>query len=143
MIERLPTFPFDPELGTLGSWVRAIAHRQARGHVRRRARHREEALTQELAATLLDPDMEPSAITARHERREEVRAIIGELGARLPAIQRRMLFMHWLEDIPLADIAAALEASKGAVRGALRRIRPELEELLHRAGLDPVSLGDR
>ncbi len=71
--ERLPTFPFDPALGTLGSWVRAIARRQAGGHVRRRARHREETLTQELAATLVDPDAGPSVQFATSEQRVELR----------------------------------------------------------------------
>jgi len=107
-----------------------------RAHVRHRAGHREEALTPELAAKLLDPNAEPSANFGQKQREEELRAIIAELKASLSDLHRRIHFMRYLGNMPVAEIAAELGLTEDCVWGILRRVNRKLLALLRRAGFE-------
>jgi DNA-directed RNA polymerase specialized sigma24 family protein len=84
----------DPPHGTLESWIARIANSAARSHARRHTEHQQQALTVELAAKRPDPDAEPSAKFGQMQRLDKMLAIIQELRASLPDLQRRMLFMR-------------------------------------------------
>ena len=66
-------------------------------------------------ASLHDPIAE--ALT-----REELRRLVADIG-RLPARQRSALLMRELEDVPYADVAAALEVTIPALKSLLARAR--------------------
>jgi len=137
VLDSLAKLRFDSARDTLESWIARTAKSVARSHARRHANHRQETLTGILAAGILGPDAEPSAVFGQKELQEEMRAIVDELRRSLPDRDRRILFMRYVRDMPLADIAAELDLTEDCVRGAIRRISPKLLVLLRRAGLGP------
>jgi RNA polymerase sigma-70 factor (ECF subfamily) len=81
----------------------------------------------ELAERLLAADTDPADAAVRRERRQQVRAAL----ARLPAVDREVLALRFLERLSTAEAAAVLGLSAGAVRlrvmRALDRLRGRLE----------------
>jgi RNA polymerase sigma-70 factor, ECF subfamily len=128
----LPFFP----------WLRALAgeHLVAlhRRHVRARGRSvlREEPgvldlpdeSVAELAARLVTSSTSPTQRALRQEMRESVRQALGRLSER----DREVLVLRNLEQLSVADTAAVLEISAGAVKvrhlRALERLRVLLDE---------------
>lgn len=104
-----------------GPWLRGIARNLWR--VRRRARRREElgVAALEPAATRAGPD------GAVHDARLET--LRAEL-ARLPARLREVLYMHYLEETGVREVAALLGVTPKAVESRLYQARRELRRRL-------------
>jgi len=93
------------------AWVRRVAANKAVSQFRRSIRYREKLrLLRAGASTQLDPYRAPVW--------DEVR--------RLPRRQQHVIALHYLEDLPVADIAETLECSQSAVKTHLRRARGTL-----------------
>jgi len=137
LIRRLPKLAFDPARGTLREWVLAIARKHAAWSAARHSRRRDETLTAERIAALLDPDSDPVAECERKELQEQVRAILAKLGLRLSELSRQIIAMRLIEGQSVAAIAAALDVSVDCVKMRLRRARAELRDLLRERGLGP------
>jgi RNA polymerase sigma-70 factor (ECF subfamily) len=96
-----------------GAWLRRVIANKAASHVRRLVRYREKIrLIREPTTT--DPEAD--------EVWDEVR--------RLPVRQAQAIALHYLEDLPVSDIAAILECSESAVKTHLTRARARLAERL-------------
>src|SRR5262245_41589896 len=109
--------PFYPWLRQI-AWLRLVqAHRR---HVQagKRSVLREEhpplpdASAAELTARLLGRASSPSAGLHRQERCDRLRAALAELGER----DREVIVLRYLEDLSIADIAAMLGLTEGAVK---------------------------
>jgi RNA polymerase sigma-70 factor (ECF subfamily) len=100
-----------------GAWVRRVAIRDAVRSRRRRARGR--AIEAEQARA--DPGLDPDG--------SDVRAAL----LALPARQRAAIALHYLDDLPIAEIAALLGCSAGSVKTHLARGRRALAALLGEA----------
>ncbi len=137
LVRRLPKLRLDPARGTLYQWVAGVARRLAGCHARRRSRHRDEELTLELAAAVLDPDAGPAAESERQQRLEQVREIVARLAARLPALNRRVVIMRWIDGRAAPEIARELRVTGARVRAILRRAGLKLRVLLRGHGLEP------
>jgi hypothetical protein len=61
VLARLPTWVYDPGVGTLGGYIGKIAGRVARKHLRRQLARLDRALTTELESRLLDLGPGPSS----------------------------------------------------------------------------------
>lgn len=110
------------EVGALerpGAWVRRVVlNRAASAYQRRRAEAR--ALLR-LAPLRGEPPAELSA-----ESREFWQAV-----RRLPKRQAQAVALHYLEDAPVAEIAAIMECAESTVKVHLHRGRLALAERLH------------
>jgi RNA polymerase sigma-70 factor (ECF subfamily) len=98
-------------------WVWTAAFRIARGELKRRQAPtgRGDEMTSEL------PELERSADLLRALRT-------------LPHRQRAALVLHYLVDLPTADVASILRMRAGTVRVTLHRGRRRLRELLEEEG---------
>lgn len=99
------------------AWIRTTAYRLAVSRWRRAVRGRR------------PPDRAVSAPTAARGPDETRVAVVAAL-ARLPRAQREALVLHYLADLPVADIAAQTGAPEGTVKARLSRGRAALAALL-------------
>lgn len=103
------------------AWVRTVALRLYVSHERRSRVFRRHA-----------PVLEPS--TASDGPSPDRVAIESALAA-LPVHQRVVVVMHYVLDLPVAEIATALRISPGTVKSRLSRARAHLADVL---GEDPA-----
>jgi RNA polymerase sigma-70 factor (ECF subfamily) len=106
-----------------GRWLRGVARNQYRNWVRSRRRRRERIVTVEPAviesvAATSDPRVS--------ERLEKLRNAIG----RLPAKQRQVVVMHYLEETSVKEVATLLSTSAKTVEGRLYQARRALRRML-------------
>jgi len=103
-----------------GAWVRLVAVRLAR-----RSRDRRVLEAGEFSGGYVMPD-DPLAD----------RLILEAAVLQLPRAQRVAVVLHYLDDLPIADVAAALGCRPATARVHLHRARTRLAELLGEAVRD-------
>jgi RNA polymerase sigma-70 factor (ECF subfamily) len=104
---------FRPDLGTPRAWLVAILLDQAR-------RHRLRSLRRPGTAQLVEAAAAPVA-----ERIDVERAV-----ARLPRRQRQVITLHYLADLPVAEVAAVLGIGESSVKTHLGAARSALRAQL-------------
>jgi len=107
----------DPEV--FGRWLRGIALNQYRTWARGRRR------LSLFASDSLD-ELPAAADDAPSERLEALRAAI----RRLPARQREVVLMHYLEETSIREVAALLSVSEKTIEGRLYQARKNLHRML-------------
>jgi RNA polymerase sigma-70 factor (ECF subfamily) len=107
----------DPDV--FGRWLRGIALNQYRSWARGRRR------VTLFASDSLD-ELPAAAEQAPSERLEALRAAI----RRLPARQREVVLMHYLEETTVRQVAALLSVTEKTVEGRLYQARKNLHRLL-------------
>ena len=128
--------PFYPWLRQI-AWQRLVKIHQHH-HARKRGVTREgpalpglpDESVGELAGRLAASGTSPSRHALREELRQRVRGALGRLGER----DREVLVLRYLEQLPLAEVAAVLGASVGAVKARHARALLRLQALLGDAG---------
>ena len=133
---REPPLPFYPWLRQI-AWQRLVKIHQHH-HARKRGVTREgpalpglpDESVGELAGRLAASGTSPSRHALREELRQRVRGALGRLGER----DREVLVLRYLEQLPLAEVAAVLGASVGAVKARHARALLRLQALLGGAG---------
>jgi len=131
--------PFYPWLRTL-AWERLAALYRRHVRVRGRSVLREEpgilnlpdASAAELAARLITSATSASQQAIRREVRERVRHVLGTLSER----DREVLVLRHLEQLSVADTAAVLGVTPGAVKVRHLRAVERLRKRLEQAGED-------
>ncbi|MES2790796.1 MAG: sigma-70 family RNA polymerase sigma factor [Planctomycetota bacterium] len=111
----------DPEF--FGRWLRGVALNQFRNW--RRSRLRRERLVKPVAI-LDDQTVTPDEADSS----EQLDALRGAIN-RLPADQRQVILMHYLEETSIGRIATLLAVSAKTVEGRLYRARKTLHNLLN------------
>lgn len=106
----------------LRPWLFTIAMNLVREHYRKAGRRRESELEPERSAA---PAAELGPVEAQ-QRAEQLRAAL----RRLPEGQREVVELHWLQEMPFAEVATVVGASEGAVRVRAHRGYKRLRELL-------------
>ena len=106
-----------------GRWLRGVARNRHRNWVRSRRRRRDRIATVEPA--LLEHVAAPSN-PGSSEQREELRNAID----RLPAKQRQVVLMHYLEETSVKEVATLLSTSPKTVEGRLYQARRALRRML-------------
>jgi RNA polymerase sigma-70 factor (ECF subfamily) len=112
---------------TLRTWITRIAVNQCR------AQRRKKWLRQKLWRAWAEREprpqesgVDPDAGVHAAERRSAVRAAI----AKLPASFREAIVLHYLENLSVAETAAALRVRRGTVEVRLSRARAQLRDML-------------
>ena len=118
---------FDPARGELRAWLIGIALRKIVDHQRRRRPR--PAVAQELAVRMCGEPL-PGEWIERHE----VRGVVNEALARLPAATAALLARKYFDGEPVSVIAARLSMSEKAVESALTRARESFHEAIQRLG---------
>jgi RNA polymerase sigma-70 factor (ECF subfamily) len=113
----------------LKSWIGQVAYSVARRHLERKRIPLAETAEDDEGSCLLDRigdgfDLEASTADAQQARRLHV-AIDG-----LPPLQRTLLTLYHLEEMPIADIAAATGLAAGTIKSHLFRSRKLLRDAL-------------
>ena len=108
----------------LSTWVCAIARRRLARHYETERRHAVAESGLALLGAVRD-DGGPGAGDDLERRDEIVRAL-----GRLPALHRQVLVLKYLDDLPVADIAAELGRTPVQVQSLLQRARDGLRRLL-------------
>ena len=108
-LEKTPDFRGEAQTR---AWLMKVLANDCRSRLRRRKRHGETALTEDLPA----PDPESGAVW------QAVRT--------LPAAQRACVHLHYYEGYRTEEIAAILRERPGTVRSQLSRARQALREIL-------------
>ena len=111
----------DPEV--FGRWLRGVALNQYRNWARSRRRREARAIT--LAPALL----QEAAASPDSEVTEHLDAL-REAIERLPAKQRQVVLMHYLEETSIKEVATLLAISVKSVEGRLYQARQTLRRLL-------------
>jgi RNA polymerase sigma factor (sigma-70 family) len=106
-----------------GRWLRGVARNQYRNWVRSRQRRRDRIAAVEptvLEHVAAPSDQKPS------EQLERLRIAID----RLPTKQRQVVFMHYLEETSVKEVATLLSTSTKTVEGRLYQARRALRRML-------------
>jgi RNA polymerase sigma-70 factor (ECF subfamily) len=108
----------------LRAWLFGIARRALMDRLRRQyARAEDTPLTDDVAA--LDPDGWPD---------EDLELMQEELQT-MPLVEREVLVLFYLRELPLGQVAAVLDVPVGTVKSRLFRARRTLRERLEQRGL--------
>jgi len=125
---------FDPQRGSMRTWLFGIASNLVRHHWRTEER-RLRALARDAAApaTPLDPLLTTAGVIDRVDAVSDVEALIAELG-RLDAVDRELLALTGWESMTSAEAGAALGMPAATVRSRVRRARVRLRAATDRRG---------
>lgn len=107
-----------------GSWLFGIAHQKCVQRWRKRAR--EEMLREEFAGEPIQFETAPDDLLIREEQEAEFMRLLNEL----PAPQRSVLLLHFVEDFSLEEIAGITGVSIGTVKSRLHYAKKSLRKLL-------------
>jgi RNA polymerase sigma-70 factor (ECF subfamily) len=120
----------DPQV--FGRWLRGIARNKFRNWSRSRYRRERLATTTE-PGTLDHVAMDSVEATAEADRLEEHLARLRAEIQRLPTKNREVVMMHYLDETPVADVAALLSLSVKTVEGRLYQARRILRRRMNDA----------
>lgn len=110
----------DPE--TFGRWLRGVALNQYRNWSRGRRRR--------LGRIALEPTLLKDVPAPAEPEPPEHIELLREAIGRLPAKQREVVLMHYLEETGVGEVAALLAISAKAVEGRLYQARRALRRML-------------
>lgn len=118
---------YDPQLGSVRSWLYGIASNLVRTQLRREGRAAR-AFERAGAQRIDDHDPVEDAF-ADLARREQLRAVLAAL-VRLARDDREIIALYAWERLSYGEIATALDIDIGTVRSRLFRARQRLRDLL-------------
>lgn len=128
---------YEPDRGTLRAWLFGIALRKIVDHQRRRlSQDRLESVAREMAVRMVREPL-PGEWLERHE----VRAVVNEALARLPAATAVLLVRKYLDGASVAEIARDTGTTEKAVESQLTRARLAFHEVIQRFGDPQLEVG--
>jgi RNA polymerase sigma-70 factor (ECF subfamily) len=107
-----------------GSWLFGIAHQKCVQRWRKQAR--DEMLREEFAGEPIQLETAPDDLLIREEQEAEFMRLLNKL----PAPQRSVLLLHFVEDFSLEEIAGITGVSIGTVKSRLHYAKKSLRQLL-------------
>jgi RNA polymerase sigma-70 factor (ECF subfamily) len=126
---------YQPDLGTVRTWLLGLAHHKAVDAVRRQAawhRRQDAAAAQEALAPV--PEDDPAALAVQSSRAAEIRAAVADL----PEAQREALILAYFGGYTQSEIAGLTGVPLGTVKtrtlAAMRRLRLRLAPMAADAG---------
>ena len=107
-----------------GGWLFGIAHQKCVQRWRKRTR--EESALEELEAAPAEFETGPDELLIRREHEEEFMQLLNQL----PAPQRSVLLLHFVEDFSVEQIAEITGAVPGTVKSRLHYAKKALRKLM-------------
>ncbi len=124
--QSLPSFDGRAQLGT---WIHRIAWRT----ICRQRQARRAQPTVELAAEPAASEPDPSGVLVAREQQERLWSAVAQLEPR----QAAAVDLYYRQQMPVEEIAMALECPAGTVKTLLFRAREKLKPVLLREGITP------
>jgi RNA polymerase sigma-70 factor (ECF subfamily) len=107
-----------------GSWLFSIAHQKCQQHWRKP--RRDEVPPDEHELELGIDDTAPFDLLIRREQEEEFMSLLNKLSE----AHRSVVLLHFLEELPLDEIAEVTGVSVGTVKSRLHYAKKELRKLM-------------
>lgn len=114
---------YDPEKGTLTTWLYLVTNSRVKNHYRDRRPSSDYSEFEEWLFSV-EPDMDRAVYL------EQLRAFIAEQLEMLPERQRQAVVLRFFKEMSFEDIARQLDTTPGNVRTMLSRTLSRLEEKL-------------
>jgi RNA polymerase sigma factor (sigma-70 family) len=113
----------------LKSWIGQVAYSVAKRHLERRRIPLAEAADDADGLSLLENIGDGHDLQAAHAQAGEDRALHAAI-ERLPPLQRTLLTLYHLEELPIGEISAMTGLAEGTIKSHLFRSRAKLRALL-------------
>ena len=113
----------------LKSWIGQVAYSVAKRHLERKRIPLVDAVNDEDGLSLLDNIGDGFDLEATHAGDEEQRALHAAIEA-LPPMQRTVLTLYHLEELPIGQVAAITGLAEGTIKSHLFRSRNKLRDVL-------------
>jgi RNA polymerase sigma-70 factor (ECF subfamily) len=113
----------------LKSWIGQVAYSVAKRHLERKRIPLAEVADDADGLSLLDNIGDGQDLQAAHAQGEDERELHAAIDA-LPPLQRTLLTLYHLEELPIAEIAAITGMPEGTIKSYLFRSRKHLREIL-------------
>ena len=114
---------YAPDRGTVSAWIFTIARNVRIDRLRRQSSRPYDDIAD---LDLESPDAGGEEVTESNQRDR----LVGEALAELPPDQRRVVEMSFVQDMPQAEIASALDLPLGTVKSRMRLAYAKLRERL-------------
>lgn len=130
---------YDPERGTVRTYVATVARSRARDLVRMRMRRQEAvhrsaaASSGEFAVPVSNPGVDPEGEILRREVREQLDGLLGKLSRE----QREAIELAFFGGLTHGEIAARLDQPLGTVKTRIRDGMARLRSVVTEEGLGP------
>jgi RNA polymerase sigma-70 factor (ECF subfamily) len=113
----------------LKSWIGQVAYSVAKRHLERKRIALVDPVDDEDGLSLLDNLGDGSDLQAEHAQAGDERELHAAI-ERLPPVQRTVLTLYHLEELPIGEIATITGLAEGTIKSHLFRSRNRLRELL-------------
>ena len=119
----------------LKSWIGQVAYSVARRHLERKRIALAEAIDDEDGLSLLDNLGDGTDLQQDHAQADDERELHAAI-ERLPPLQRTILTLYHLEELPIGEIATITGLAEGTIKSHLFRSRRQLRDALaHHIGV--------
>ena len=113
----------------LKSWIGQVAYSVAKRHLERKRIALAELADDEDGLSLLDNLCDGTDLQQDHAQADDERELHAAI-ERLPPLQRTILTLYHLEELPIGEIATITGLAEGTIKSHLFRSRHKLRELL-------------
>lgn len=113
----------------LKSWIGQVAYSVAKRHLERKRIELADPVGDEDGMSLLDNIGDGTDLQDEHAQAGEERELHAAI-ERLPPLQRTVLTLYHLEELPIGEIAAITGLAEGTIKSHLFRSRKTLRDLL-------------
>ena len=113
----------------LKSWIGQVAYSVARRHLERKRIALAEAIDDDDGLSLLDNLGDGTDLQHDHAQADDERELHAAI-ERLPPLQRTILTLYHLEELPIGEIATITGLAEGTIKSHLFRSRNKLREIL-------------
>lgn len=113
----------------LKSWIGQVAYSVAKRHLERRRIPLAESAGDEDGLALLDNLGDGTDLQQDHAQADDERELHAAI-ERLPPLQRTLLTLYHLEELPIGEIATITGLAEGTIKSHLFRSRNKLREIL-------------
>jgi RNA polymerase sigma-70 factor (ECF subfamily) len=133
IIAKLGHFQYDPSRGLLRTWIWTLVRNKEGDLVRRRARHRQGALSDAVQASLVGRHIDPALVFEQRSTQDLVSEALDELARNTPNRSYRVLHLLWFEGRTVPEIADTLGLTPSQVRFRHHRVKRKLFHLMEKA----------
>ena len=113
----------------LKSWIGQVAYSVAKRHLERKRIALMDPVDDEDGLSLLDNLGDGIDLQAEHAQADDERELHAAI-ERLPPLQRTLLTLYHLEELPIGEIASITGLAEGTIKSHLFRSRNKLREML-------------
>ena len=113
----------------LKSWIGQVAYSVAKRHLERKRIALMDPVDDEDGLSLLDNLGDGIDLQAEHAQADDERELHAAI-ERLPPLQRTLLTLYHLEELPIGEIASITGLAEGTIKSHLYRSRNKLREIL-------------